>query len=277
MGLFRHLAALAFVFLLGASAVAPAAAAEPHFPALTGRIVDDAHLFSIDTREALTAKLKDFEEKSGIQLVVATAPTLEGWEIEPYANQLFRNWRLGQAQKNNGVLLLVAPYEHKVRIEVGYGLEGTLADATSKLIIVNAMAPRFKAGDFNGGVTRGVDDIITTLSTDASSWQTLPVLRAAEDVPYVLYLALLAPIAFIGIFVFLFIRLARINHGFRNALRSLPANNQSPRSRSARATSSAWSSSSSSESSSSSSSSSSSDSFSGGGGDSGGGGASGSW
>ena len=68
-------------------------------------------------------------DKSGIQLVVATVPTLDGEEIEPYANGLFRFWKLGEAKENNGVLLLVAPKEHKMRIEVGYGLEGTLTDA----------------------------------------------------------------------------------------------------------------------------------------------------
>ena len=88
-------------------------------------------------------------------------------------------WKLGEKDKNNGVLLLVAPNEHRVRIEVGYGLEGTLTDALSKVIITNAIAPRFKAGDFGGGIARGVDDIITVLTTDASEWQKRPDLRVA--------------------------------------------------------------------------------------------------
>ena len=75
------------------------------------------------------------------------------------------------------MLLLVAPNERRVRIEVGYGLEGTLTDALSKVIIANAITPRFKAGDFSGGITRGVDDIITVLTTDASEWQKRPSLR----------------------------------------------------------------------------------------------------
>ena len=126
---------------------------------------------------ALEPKLADLEEKSGIQLVVATVNSLEGQEIEPYANELFRTWKLGEKNKNNGVLLLVAPNERRVRIEVGYGLEGTLTDALSKVIIANAITPRFKAGDFGGGITRGVDDIITVLTTDASEWQKRPSLR----------------------------------------------------------------------------------------------------
>ena len=90
---------------------------------------------------------------------------------------MFRNWKLGEKTKNNGVLLLVAPNERRVRIEVGYGLEGTLTDALSKVIIANAITPRFKAGDFSGGIARGVDDIITVLTTDASEWQQRPSLR----------------------------------------------------------------------------------------------------
>jgi uncharacterized protein len=96
---------------------------------------------------------------------------LGGDEIEPYANALFREWKLGQKDKNNGVLFLVAPKQHRMRIEVGYGLEGTLTDATSKLIIANAAAPRFKTGDYDGGVTRAVEDIVTALTTDAAEWK----------------------------------------------------------------------------------------------------------
>ena len=147
------------------------------FPPLTGRVVDQANIIPGDTKAALTSKLADLEAKSGIQLVVATETSLAGDEIEPYANQLFRAWKLGEAQKNNGVLLLVAPNERRVRIEVGYGLEGTLTDALSKVIITNAITPRFKNGDFAGGITRGVDDIITVLTTDASEWQQRPSLR----------------------------------------------------------------------------------------------------
>ena len=133
--------------------------------------------FRRQSQAAIEPKLADLEAKSGIQLVVATVSSLGGEEIEPYANELFRTWKLGEKTKNNGVLLLVAPNEHKVRIEVGYGLEGTLTDALSSVIITNAIAPRFKTGDFGGGVSRGVDDIITVLTTDSSEWQQPPALR----------------------------------------------------------------------------------------------------
>ncbi len=148
-----------------------------NFPALTGRIVDQANIIPAATRAAILPKLVDLETKSGIQLVVATVASLEGEEIEPYANELFRSWKLGEKTKNNGVLLLVAPKEHRVRIEVGYGLEGTLTDALSNIIITNAMLPRFKTGDYGGGVSRGVDDIITVLTTDSSEWQKRPAVR----------------------------------------------------------------------------------------------------
>ena len=152
-----------------------------NFPVLTGRLVDQANVIPAETRNAIEPKLADLEAKSGIQLVVATVASLEGQEIEPYANELFRSWKIGEKTKNNGVLLLVAPTERRVRIEVGYGLEGTLTDALSKVIITNAIASRFKTGDFGGGILRGVDDIITVLTTDASEWQKRPSLRLDDQ------------------------------------------------------------------------------------------------
>ncbi len=177
LGLFHHLAfyhdgalipvlplAAAFVLCLASFALAL------DFPALTGRVVDQAGVINAASRAAIDAKSKALEDKSGIQLVVATVKSLQGGDIETYANQLFRFWKLGETKKNNGVLLLVAPTEHKVRIEVGYGLEGTLTDALSSVIISSAIVPRFKTGDFSGGIDRGVDGIISILSGDAAEW-----------------------------------------------------------------------------------------------------------
>src|SRR5476651_306687 len=166
------------------------------FPALSGRIVDQANVISASARQAIEPKLADLETKSGIQLVVATVNSLDGQEIEPYANALFRNWKLGEKAKNNGVLLLVAPKERRVRIEVGYGLEGTLTDALGKVIITNAITPRLKAGDFSDGISRGVDDIITVLTTDASEWEKRPSLRvdsqpASDPVNWILILVII--------------------------------------------------------------------------------------
>jgi len=172
---------MAAALMVALFAIAPVFAI--NFPALTGRVVDQANIIQSDTRAAIEQKSADLEEKSGIQLVVATVNSLEGQEIEPYANELFRKWALGEKKKNNGVLLLVAPNERRVRIEVGYGLEGTLTDALSKVIISNAMTPRFKAGNFSEGISRGVDDIITVLTTDASEWQKRPSLRLDYQQP----------------------------------------------------------------------------------------------
>ncbi len=168
---------LALMALVLATMAVAALALALTFPTLDGRVVDEAGIIPEPLRAALTEKLKILEDKSGIQLVVATVNSLQGEEIEPFANELFRHWQLGAKEKNNGVLLLVAPKQRRVRIEVGYGLEGTLTDALSKIIITNAMAPRFKAGDFGGGIERGVDDVITVLTTDASEWQKRPELR----------------------------------------------------------------------------------------------------
>src|SRR5690606_22202488 len=121
-----------------------------------------------ETERALTAKLEAFEKKSSDQIVVATIDSLEGEAIEPYANRLFRAWRLGQAGEDNGILLLVAVADRRMRIEVGYGLEGTLTDLHSKLIIENTMVPAFHAGDFSGGISGAVDDIIMVLEGNAA-------------------------------------------------------------------------------------------------------------
>ena len=180
-----------------------AAAFAANFPALTGRVVDQANIIPAESRQAIEAKLTDLETKSGIQLVVATVTSLDGQEIEPYANELFRVWKLGEKTKNNGVLLLIAPNERRVRIEVGYGLEGTLTDALSQVIIANAITPRFKTSDYAGGITRGVDDIITVLTTDASEWQKRPSLRldrAPAPTP-VNWLAIVGIVVVIGLMI----------------------------------------------------------------------------
>jgi uncharacterized protein len=223
------------------------------FPPLTGRVVDSANIIPQAVSDRVTAKLASLEAKSGIQLVVATVKSLEGDDIEPYANGLFRAWKLGEKQKNNGVLLLVAPNEHKARIEVGYGLEGTLTDALSKIIITNAMAPRFKAGDFGGGIERGVDDIITVLTTDSAEWEKRPQLRIVRQDST---LGNFAPWIALGLYLFVFFGLPILGfsgvigtwHGFSGGLVRVGGSGR-------------WSD----------------GGFSGGGGSSGGGGASGSW
>jgi uncharacterized protein len=199
-------AAFALAFFLCLSALALAV----DFPALSGRVVDQAGVMTAESRSDVEAKLKDLEEKSGIQLVVATVKSLRGSDIETYANQLFRFWKLGEAKKNNGVLLLVAPSEHKVRIEVGYGLEGTLTDALSSVIIASAIIPRLKTGDFSGGIERGVDGIISVLSGDKSEWQQKARVRSegsAGDFNK------LFPLLFFGLLIFFIWYLIRHANG----------------------------------------------------------------
>ena len=170
-------------------------------PALTGRVVDQANVIPAANRSAIEGKLKELEDKSGIQLVVATVTSLQGNDIETFANQLFRHWKLGEAKKNNGVLLLVAPKERKVRIEVGYGLEGTLTDALSNVIITGAIVPRFKTNDYAGGIQRGVDGIISVLTTDAAEWQPKARLRT-DDGPTVVQQVV--PLLLLGLLIFIF-------------------------------------------------------------------------
>jgi uncharacterized protein len=255
--------AVALALLMCTAAIAAALS----YPQLTGRVVDQAGIISPVVQSSIEAKLADLEAKSGIQLVVATVRTLEGQEIEPYANGLFRTWKLGQKEKNNGVLLLVAPKEHRVRIEVGYGLEGTLTDALSKVIITNAMTPRFKAGDYSGGIVRGVEDIITVLTTDASEWQPRPALRLDKERKFDPSMPLV--FLFLFIFVFMFLWLPRMHRLLEAGPQRRSRRSWDSDSSSSWGSGSSWSSSSSS--------SDSGGSFSGGGGSSGGGGASGSW
>ncbi|MFG1464785.1 TPM domain-containing protein [Xanthobacter sp. DSM 24535] len=140
--------------------------AELTFPPLTGRVVDAAGILDAATVQDLDAKLAAQEAKVTDQFVVATVPSLQGTEIEDYANRLFRFWKIGQARKNNGVLLLVAPAERKVRIEVGYGLEGILTDAVASTIIRTAIVPPFRAGNMPAGIVAGADAILEILNLD---------------------------------------------------------------------------------------------------------------
>jgi uncharacterized protein len=164
LGVAPAILALAALVLLLATL---AGIAQPKFPALTGRIVDEAGLLNTGDRRALEQDLKALEDKSTDQLVIFTTRSLQGYPIEDFGYQLGRAWGIGQQGKDNGVILLVAPTEHKVRIEVGRGLEPQLTDLMSKLIIENAILPAFRRGDFPGGIKAGVRDIRDVLLGDA--------------------------------------------------------------------------------------------------------------
>ncbi|WP_397586404.1 TPM domain-containing protein [Sphingorhabdus sp.] len=152
--------------LIGQAAVAQ------NFPKLTGRVVDQANLLDPQQEAALTAKLEGLEARTKRQLVVTTLASLEGYEISDYGYRLGRAWAIGQdgkgeTEKDNGAILIVAPNERKMRIEVGYGLEPVLTDGLSSTIIRNDITPRFKEGDFAGGISAGVDRIVTQLELPA--------------------------------------------------------------------------------------------------------------
>ncbi len=153
-----------------------ASQAAPEFPALSGRVVDQANLMSRKQAHQLTQQLAAFEKRSGIQLVVVSIDSLNGDTIEEYGYQLGRHWGIGQKDKNNGVLLLIAQDERKVRIEVGYGLEGALPDAIAANIIQTRILPAFKRGDMVAGIVSGSKGIMQALAGEYK-----PVDVAKED------------------------------------------------------------------------------------------------
>ena len=150
------------------------------FPPLTGRVVDQAHLLSPEQVQDLTSKSAALESQKGAQFVVATVNSLEGYPVEDYGYRLGRAWGIGQKGKDNGVILLVAPNEHKVRIEVGYGATPYITDAMSGLIIRENVIPRFKQNDYGGGIEAGADAIIKQMSLSPDEAQKN--IAAAEQV-----------------------------------------------------------------------------------------------
>lgn len=191
-------AALAFGWLALAGGAA-AQGSEVRFPELSGRVVDQAGLLTPEKEAELTGRLEALERDTSDQLVVVTLDSLQGLEIEDYGYRLGRAWGIGQAETDNGVLLIVAPQERKVRIEVGYGLEPVLTDGLSALIIHNEILPAFREGYFERGIEQGVTAIETQLRLDPAEAQA----RAAAadspkaDVP-------VGPLILIAVIFFLF-------------------------------------------------------------------------
>lgn len=144
--------------------------AQSKFPPLTGYVNDVAHLLDSATKQDLTEKLAKLEEKAGDQIVIVTLPTLLGSDIETYSNTLFRRWGIGQKQINNGVLLVIAPNEREMRIEVGYGLEGVLTDALSTVIINSFVIPNFREGNYQKGIVEAVHAIINIITESDSDF-----------------------------------------------------------------------------------------------------------
>lgn len=150
-------------------------AQQAEVPYLTGRVVDNAEVLKADTRGRISEQLQAHEQKTTNQIAVLTVPTLHGESVEDYAVRVFEQWKLGQKGKDNGVLVVVAPQDRRMRIEVGYGLEGALPDVAAARIVRNVMTPRFRAGDYDGGIADGIAAIVSHLEGDPAA--------AAEESP----------------------------------------------------------------------------------------------
>jgi uncharacterized protein len=189
--------ALVFLAVALAALVASAFAADVAVPALSGRVVDQANILNASDEDRLTGKLRDFETKTGIQLVVVTLPSLQGHPIQDWGLTLGRTWGIGQKGKDTGALLIVAPNDRELRIEVGYGLEGALPDATASVIIRNVIVPRFKAGDMAGGISDGVNAIMAALTGSGEEFTPSKLQSAGRT------LSQWVPVLFVGLFVIL--------------------------------------------------------------------------
>ena len=158
-------------------------AQEAGVPELTGRVVDRAELLDTQAEARLTSMLAGHEQATGEQVVVVTVPDLGGRSIEEFGLELGRTWGIGQKGEDNGALLIVARDDRKIRIEVGYGLEGRLTDAQSSVIINRIIAPAFQRGDFTAGITEGAEAIVTVLGGDPLPAELRPVMPMAQEQP----------------------------------------------------------------------------------------------
>jgi uncharacterized protein len=203
----RALAPILALLALAAAPIAGTGAQQqaPEFPPLTGRVVDRAGVLSEAEERELDAALAAHERATTDQIVVATVDSLQGYPIEEYGYQLGRAWGIGQEGRDNGALLIVAPEEREVRIEVGYGLEGELTDALSRTIIETEILPRFRQGDFGGGIRAGVAAMLRAVGGTYDP-AVAPVRVAERDdrAPSPFPLAMMLPIILIFAFNRLF-------------------------------------------------------------------------
>ena len=188
---YTFISSLIFSFLLSVPLLAL------DVPPLSGRIVDLDHLLPSDVAASLSSELEAHERKTGNQVVVLTLPSLEGESLEEYSHRVATTWKLGQKGTDNGVLLLIVPGERRVRIEAGYGLEGVLTDARSAQIIRHEIVPRFRAGDFAGGVTAGAKAIMGTIEGSYVAPQAQPRRAPSNGAVESLFIAILIG-AFVG-------------------------------------------------------------------------------
>lgn len=207
------LARWAAVVLAAVLILAPVGASAQDFPPLSGRVVDEAGLISPDGQTALEARLARLEADTSDQLVVVTLRSLEGYDIADFGYRLGRAWGIGQSETDNGVLLIVAPNERQVRIEVGYGLEPILTDAWSAVTIHNEILPLFRQGGYEAGITAGVDAIESQLRADPAEAAARAAAVQAPDAE------IPAGAAVVIALVFLFLFLSLVGAGVRGRRR----------------------------------------------------------
>ena len=202
---------------------APALALE--VPPLDGRINDHANLLSAEAKQSLTGTLVNYENVTGHQLAILTIPTLAGDPLEDFSVRVVEKWKLGKKGKDDGILLLVVANDHKMRIEVGYGLEGDLPDALAGRIVRDVMAPRFRQGNFAGGIEAATREIIaktgggTVTPGGASTTEPVPTQNSPSSRPSPLgrlgiiglILGVIFKFAFFGLFVVIVIIIAIVN------------------------------------------------------------------
>lgn len=194
----RLILLLAVAFALCALCAVFAIAA-PNYPELTGRIVDNANLINAADKAQIESELAALEATSTDQVAVVTVPSLDGYAIEEYGIGLARKWGIGQKDKDNGVVLIVAPNERKVRIEVGRRLEPLLNDTMATLIVQNAILAQFRRGDFSGGIRDGVRDIKAVLLGDAEEVKRRAIVKRTPEDELAPYIHLLVFALIIGI------------------------------------------------------------------------------
>ena len=180
-------------------------ATDPAFPELSGRVVDEARILMPATEEALTTKLAQLEADTGDQFVVVTLDSLQGYEIEDYGYRLGRHWGIGQAENDRGVMLIVAPHDRKVRLEVGYGLEPVLTDALSNHILQTEVLPAFRDGGYARGIDAAVEAVGAQLRLDPEQARA----RVAEIAPSEAEAPIIPGVVIALIFLFFFLSLIR--------------------------------------------------------------------
>jgi uncharacterized protein len=182
----------------------PASGKEVGVPALTARVNDYAAMISPQARSAIEGKLKALEDTESTQIVILTVPSLEGEPIENFSIRVAEAWKIGQKGKDNGILLIVSKNDRKIRIEVGYGLEGRLTDLQSGRIINDVIKPAFKSGNVDEGFIAGVDALVASVKGEYKAPPAKKVERKGPSLPLVF-------VIMIGLYLYL--RMQSRRHG----------------------------------------------------------------